>query len=395
MACIRKRRGKWVVDYRDSAGIRRWATCDTKRAAEDELDKKRRESRQGTRPVVDPDITVQAYSERWLILIKATVKAATYLSYSNMLRLHILPAFGATKVRQVQRGRIKEWLTNALNDNYARDSVRLMHGTLRGMLNAAIDDGILVANPADKLGRLLKLHIASAKRQEEIKAMTREQLATFLAASQALPESMSALFLTLARTGMRIGEGLALQWDDIDFASREIRVSRGFSRGRLETPKNGIARTVDMSQQLSRALMRLHIYRKEETLKRGWSSVPAWIFCTQLGTPFDIAFAQRAFKKTVKSAKLPEHYSPHCLRHTYASLLLQMGVSPVYVQRQLGHASIKMTVDTYGKWLPMGDKAVVDRLDGPIGSKTVASSDAGRGKSLDDGQLERAANLVN
>ena len=78
--------------------------------------------------------------------------------------------------------------------------------------------------------------------------MTREQLATFLAASQALPESLSALFLTLARTGM--------QWNDITFASREIRVSRGFSRGRLETPKSGIARTVDMSQQLSKALMR-------------------------------------------------------------------------------------------------------------------------------------------
>jgi hypothetical protein len=54
--------------------------------------------------------------------------------------------------------------------------------------------------------------------------------------------------------------------------------------------------------------------------------------------------------------------------------MLQQGESIVYVQRQLGHASIQLTVDTYGKWLPMGNKAAVDRLDGEIGSKTVATS---------------------
>jgi hypothetical protein len=68
------------------------------------------------------------------------------------------------------------------------------------------------------------------------------------------------------------------------------------------------------------------------------------------------------------------------LRHTFASLLLQQGVSPAYVQRQLGHASIQMTVDTYEKWLPMGNKAAVDALDSPSGSKVVPNaSHAGAG----------------
>jgi Phage integrase family len=76
----------------------------------------------------------------------------------------------------------------------------------------------------------------------------------------------------------------------------------------------------------------------------------------------------------LKAAELPLHYTPHCLRHTFASLLLQQGVSPVYVQRQLGHASIQLTVDTYGKWLPMGNNAAVDALDSPSGSKVVANA---------------------
>ena len=59
------------------------------------------------------------------------------------------------------------------------------------------------------------------------------------------------------------------------------------------------------------------------------------------------------------------------------SLLLQQGESPAYVQRQLGHASIQLTVGTYGKWLPMGNKAAVNRLDDESGSKVVAKTATG------------------
>jgi len=63
--------------------------------------------------------------------------------------------------------------------------------------------------------------------------------------------------------------------------------------------------------------------------------------------------------------------------HTFASLLLQRGESPAYVQRQLGHASIKLTVGTNGKWLPMGNKAAINRLDDESGSKVVARTATG------------------
>ena len=62
---------------------------------------------------------------------------------------------------------------------------------------------------------------------------------------------------------------------------------------------------------------------------------------------------------------------------TPSPLLLQQGESPAYVQRQLGHASIQLTVDTYGRWLPMGNQAAVDRLDEPSGSKMVAKTESG------------------
>ena len=398
MACIRKRRGKYVVDYRDGAGVRRWITCKTRREAENVLSERLRESRQPIRPVVDTNITVAQYAERWLGLIAAGVKPRTVETHRTALRLYLLPAFGVVKVRLLQKGHIKTLLAELLQRGWIkkitkggvtrevrlplrRGSVRIIHATLRAMLYAAVDDGVIVANPVERLGRHLKLVPAAATRQEEIKAMTRAQLAAFLAAATAADAQgedrrLYPFFLLLARAGLRLGEAFALQWPDLDFAGREIRVARAFSDGRIDTPKSGHGRTVDMSRQLEAVLRHLQMERKAETLRRGWREMPGWVFCTTTGTMLNKGNVPRVFVRLLKRAELPPHFSPHCLRHTFASLLLQQSESPVYVQRQLGHASIKLTVDTYGKWLPMGNKAAVDRLDdaaaGASGSKVVA-----------------------
>ena len=71
----------------------------------------------------------------------------------------------------------------------------------------------------------------------------------------------------------------------------------------------------------------------------------------------------KVFKRGSRLPGSRLHFTPHGLRHTFASLLLSAQVSPAYVQRQLGHASIKLTVDTYGRWLPIGNKAAIDGLD--------------------------------
>jgi integrase len=90
---------------------------------------------------------------------------------------------------------------------------------------------------------------------------------------------------------------------------------------------------------------------------------PPWVFCSEAGTPLDANNVAKVFKRGLKAAGLPLHFTLHGLRHSFASLLLSAQVSPAYVQRQLGHASIKLTVDTYGRWLPIGNKAAIDGLD--------------------------------
>lgn len=311
-------------------------------------------------------------------LLAARVKLAILERYRQSFA-HIEPALGDIRLSRVTKRHVKELLAEKLRAGLSRDSVRLIHGTLRALYNAAIDDGLVGYNPTLGLGKGMKLVRPPRARQEEVKAMSREQLTLFLAKSREVEPEYAALFLTLARTGLRLGEALALQWDDLALAHRELRVERAFGHGgRLDTPKSGHGRTVDMSDQLCDELRRLETGRKAEKLRQGWKELPPWVFCTAAGIPLDRFRVSKAFKRTLKGAELPTHFSPHSLRHSFASLLLQQGESPVYVQRQLGHASIQLTVDTYGKWLPIGNKTAVDRLDdGASGSKVVADAPTG------------------
>ena len=392
MACIRKRRGKWVADWRDGGGVRHWMTFDTKREAEDRLDRERQQSRQRSGCAVPATITIEQYSVRWLRIIQSMIKPGTYKRYEQLLRLHINFSVGLTPVRHLHKGMIKEFLARKLTEvvkhqnphipeaerkevHLARNTVRNIHATLRAMLRSAVDDGLILANPAEKFGRQLRLVTPKATRQEDIKAMTREQRQIFLVAAREHEPRYYPLFFSLAGTGMRLGEALALQPMDLDLVGRKIRVERTFSDGVVNTPKSGHGRTVDMSTSLADALKRLEMDRKAETLKKGWRDV-AWVFVSEAGTPLDGSNVRKAMTRILKKAKLPLHFTPHCLRHTYASLMLQQGEPVAYVQRQLGHASIQLTVDTYGKWLPMESQAAVDRLDSPMpqsGSKMVAN----------------------
>jgi hypothetical protein len=93
-----------------------------------------------------------------------------------------------------------------------------------------------------------------------------------------------------------------------------------------------------------------------------WAVITAHLVAVGLG-PRDPHNVRRAFARTLKTARLPKHFTPHGLRHTFASILVAEGKSPAYVQAQLGHKSITLTVDTYARWLPKGDKAAIDSLD--------------------------------
>ena len=114
-----------------------------------------------------------------------------------------------------------------------------------------MDDEMIQANPAQQLG---KGFLKAKDRKEDVITLTSEELKQLLdTVSEHFPEHYT-LFLLLARTGLRIGETLGLQWKDLNFRDRHIEVKRSIVRGKISTPKNGKTRQVDMSLQLAEAL---------------------------------------------------------------------------------------------------------------------------------------------
>lgn len=202
----------------------------------------------------------------------------------------------------------------------------------------------------------------AGRRRQTVRAFDAEQLGRFLASALEHEPRWWPLFRVMALAGLRVGEAVALRWDDLDAQGRKLRVERGWTRHRIQQTKTGRERTVALPGALVTDLERLHVQRKADALRAGLEPA-AWLFPSPKGDhPIDELVAQRAFARARDKAGLPPHHSPHTLRHTYASLLLSAHAPIQYVQRQLGHSSISMTADVYGSWLPLGEHPAIDDL---------------------------------
>ena len=103
---------------------------------------------------------------------------------------------------------------------------------------------------------------------------------------------------------------------------------------------------------------------QREKLERGRAELPAWVFCTEVGTPLDESRVRKNFAEMLSKAELPR-FRVYDLRHTFASLLLAQGAPITYVAAQLGHSRPTTTLQWYAHWLPGGRERFVDGIAGP------------------------------
>jgi integrase len=216
-------------------------------------------------------------------------------------------------------------------------------------------------------GILKRLKLERDKRIT-VEPMNEQEVELFLVTCSCHYREYSEFFLCAFRTGMRLGELLGLKWGDIDWNQKFIRVERSYKRGRFDKTKTGKVRRVDMSDQLAASLRQLLTKRKKEALKEGRGEPVEFIFHKN-NKPIEQNFIRQVYKKILVKAGIRE-MRLHDIRHTFASLLLSRGESPVYVKEQLGHSSIQMTVDIYGHLIPSSNRGAVNQLDSPQPSAT-------------------------
>jgi integrase len=378
---VKSWKGAWWI-FINHEGRRKAKRCASKKAAELAADKIDAALRLGQTEVLEaskrarPDRapTFKEYAERWLEThVRLACKGNTHALYRSRLELHWYPTLGAVLVSAITRdqirGRVAELLAHGnLNAKAPRG---LRAGTtkavlipLRSCLSAAVEDGLLPANPAMRIGRAIKT--GTPEEGGRSHALTADELELVLSQAEAdIPEAYP-LLLTLARTGMRQGEALGLRVGDVDLAQHAIWIRRTWYRGLLNTPKSGRARRVDMSQQLEHALRGWIELRAAEAVVAGRGlSAEGWLFpAAGSGEPADRRWLASLWHTLLRRSGLRQR-PPHALRHTYASLLISRGVSLAYVRDQLGHSSIQVTVDVYGHLVPGGQRAVADTLDSP------------------------------
>jgi integrase len=205
----------------------------------------------------------------------------------------------------------------------------------------------------------------------DTKVLTIEQSDAFLA--QVAPHRLSGFFVVALTTAMRPGEILGLKWDDIDLKRATISVRRTIEdhKGKpvVGEPKTaGSRRRIDIPRRCVAALA----LQKERLLAEGLHSV-GWVFPSTAGTPLGIRNVSRMFKIALEEAKLPD-IRLYDLRHTAATIALIAGIPLKVVSERLGHASIKITADTYQHVIPSLQRAAADRLDDVFGGESATNA---------------------
>lgn len=245
-------------------------------------------------------------------------------------------------------------------------SVNYSHVTLHKALSQAVGDGLV-----PRIAASVK---APRPEKPEIRPLSRHHARSLLAAAREEGDRFKALYVLALHTGMREGELLGLRWDDLDLEATTptLQVRRTLSEmrtgHRFEKPKNNRGRSLRLSRLSAEALGAHRARQNAERLKAGsWWRDEGLVFPSAVGTTMSGAnLYSRHFRPLLKRAGLPP-VRFHDLRHTCATILLQAGKHPKYVQEMFGHANISITLDTYSHVIEGMDGGLGDAMDEALG----------------------------
>ncbi|PPH23323.1 hypothetical protein C5C99_01425 [Rathayibacter sp. AY1C4] len=358
------------------AGGAGFATVD---AADDALQLARQKLREHRTIIRGGAPTVEQYASEWLAGLR--LANSTVDGYRRIMRIHVVPDLGSIRLDQLTATRLarhyRELLQSGRRDKTGRgeplsaNSVNKIHVALGAMLDAARDDGHLSVNPARKT-RVVKAPTGKQIRAEkpEVSAWTAVELAAFLRWNRhVMNDEFHALWVCIANTGMRRGEAIALRWGDIDLDAGRISIRRASDvtlRNAAKTTKTGQARVVDIDAATVDVLKSWKATRGRLALDLARAS--AYAFGTvDNEIPNANAIGKRWSNRVrdARSALGHEQLKPLTLkglRHTHATLLLELGVHPKVVQERLGHSNISTTMNIYSHVTPTMQRDAVERL---------------------------------
>ena len=296
--------------------------------------------------------------DQWLPAIRPTIKPSTYSGYEAIVRNHILPNLGSVVLRKIRAETINAFYGHLLASGHAingagltASSVIRVHAVLRRAMRDAVRWGYLKENPATRADPPKQ-----KMRVDQMNTWTAGELTKFLEESSA--DKDRYLWLLLAMTGMRRGEVLGLRWQDLDLANGVITVRQTVTaiggKRVFSTPKTSRGRrVVALDASTVSALRR---WRQQHS-----KNPSDLVFAERDGTPLFGPGVTKRFNRIVERAKLPR-IRLHDLRHTHATLALQLGIHPKIVSERLGHSTVALTLDIYSHATPHMQSEAAERF---------------------------------
>lgn len=290
---------------------------------------------------------------RWLENGERRWKVTTLERYADIARLHLCPAFGTLPLASLTPDLISDFL--ARPSRLTEQSKLKVFRTLHAALNVAVQEGQIDRNPCVRATRPRNV-------QRQPSLWDRDQIRQFVSQIPLTPNG--ALWAILLGSGCRLGEALALRWQDYDCESGTISVAGTLS----ETRQHGHSRTAPKTRAGFRALVLPTFAR---TILSEWAgqaqltpSEP--IVLNPFGNSPTRRGVEKAFATACNRAGVPA-MRVHDLRHLHASLLLGEGVPIPLVSSRLGHASTAVTTAIYAHALKGEDALAPTAIDRVIG----------------------------
>ena len=281
------------------------------------------------------------------------LKESTVRTKKYIIDLKIRPCFGSRAINEIKAPDIRKWQNTLMNKGYSQTYLKTVHNQLAAIFNYAERYYELKNNPCKKAGSMGKA------KAEEMSFWTKDEYLQFLEVVKDKPMSYM-MFQILYWTGMRMGEMLALTYEDIDFEARTIRINKSYQRlGKKDiittpkTPKSN--RVVNIPQFLVEDL-------QEYTNKLYGIMPDARMFQTTK------SHLTREMERGIKQSGVKK-IRVHDLRHSHASLLVEMGCSAKEIAERLGHERIETTLNTYSHLYPNKQAQLANRLDGEFERK--------------------------
>ena len=295
----------------------------------------------------DPTMTLADFWEIYKADMEKRLRKTTMKQKEYVMNDKVLPYFGKTPINEITAPMIRKWQGEMMEKGFKPTYLKTIHNQLSAILNYAVNFYDLRSNPCRKAGSMGK------SKADERPYWTLEEFQKFSDAIMDKQDSWIA-FQILFWTGMRIGELLALQVKDIDFAQGTITVDESLTRldgeDLITAPKTeSSVRVITIHKELQEEL--------KEYIAILYHVRPG----TRLFAGRTKSFFEHEMERGIKLSGVKK-ITVHCTRHSHASMLVQMGFSPVEIAKRLGHGKVTTTIETYCHQSMDAQEKIAERL---------------------------------